>query len=366
MGKERNVGIDLLRILAMCMVVFLHVLAQGGVINNALAISKLHYYTQKSIQTIAYCAVNCYAIISGFVGVGRKWKISSLISLLFTVLFYTVGFSFIFYILKPQEIGLVGMFKAMLPDYWYVMAYCGLFFFMPILNRFIETASRETCFASIGWLFLVLSCTSPIFAIMGQDPFHLSEGFSMLWLMVLYLVGGYLKIYGINVKHVKAKMWILFAVCIAVTFLSKVATNVLGYPDLNILYYYTSPTIFLASIALVVIFSNLNIKSGKKQRITYFATFTFAIYLIHQQELVNLYCIQDQFVWVLDLHWALSIAATLGCAIAVCIICTIIDIMRFYLFKLCRVDKLVSLCQKIFDKIDAWIFKKIGIKQEEE
>lgn len=54
MEKERNIGIDLLRMIAMLLVVVLHVLAQGGVIDKAMQTSSAHYYILKGLQTIAY------------------------------------------------------------------------------------------------------------------------------------------------------------------------------------------------------------------------------------------------------------------------------------------------------------------------
>ena len=182
--KERIVGLDLLRILAMLFVVVVHVLAQGGVMNVAMSVSKWHYYPMKLIQTFAYCAVPCYAIISGYVAVGNKWKPSNLISLIFTALFYTIGFSVLFYLLKSGEIGFGGMVKGMLPDYWYLLCYCGLFFFMPILNKALELIEQKTMFCILLLMFLLFSATSPIFAIMGKDPFQLIEGFSVIWLMI--------------------------------------------------------------------------------------------------------------------------------------------------------------------------------------
>ena len=121
--KERNTGIDFLRIIAMIGVVFLHVLSQGGALDRAATISLRHYYRLKLLQTLGYCSVPMYAIISGYVGVGRKWKPSNLIYLIFTALFYTIGFSVLLYVFKSEEIGVVGMLKGMIPDYWYLMCY---------------------------------------------------------------------------------------------------------------------------------------------------------------------------------------------------------------------------------------------------
>ena len=361
--KERIVGLDLLRILAMFFVVVVHVLGQGGVMEKAMSVSKWHYYPLKLIQAVAYCAVPCYAILSGYVGVDKKWKPSNLISLVFTALFYTIGFSVLFYLLKPKEIGFSGMLRGMLPDYWYLVCYFGLFFFMPLLNKTLEAISQKMIFCILLLMFFVFSMTSPILMAIKRDPFRLLEGFSVIWLLVLYLVGGYLKLYGICKNRLKLKMVMLFLLSIFITLLSKGLTNELGYGNMNLLYHYTSPTIFLASVALVVLFANMDIRWKKKGIITYFSTFTFAVYLIHQQQFVNIYCIENQFLWVLEYHWIISVLAVLGGALLIYLICSIMDMIRFYIFQWLRLKQFAVWIEKTCARAIDWLTIKMGINE---
>ena len=64
--KERNYGIDLLRIISMFMVVVLHVVGHGGVLNATIGLT-LKGEIAWAIEIASYCAVNCYALITGFV-----------------------------------------------------------------------------------------------------------------------------------------------------------------------------------------------------------------------------------------------------------------------------------------------------------
>ena len=63
---KRNYGIDLLRMILMLMVVILHVLGHGGVLDATTPLSA-KYCVSWLIESFAYCAVNCYALISGYV-----------------------------------------------------------------------------------------------------------------------------------------------------------------------------------------------------------------------------------------------------------------------------------------------------------
>lgn len=69
--NSRNYGIDLLRIVAMFLVVILHILGQGGVL-KAVESNEINFTVSWLLEIGAYCAVNCYALITGFVLFFRK------------------------------------------------------------------------------------------------------------------------------------------------------------------------------------------------------------------------------------------------------------------------------------------------------
>jgi hypothetical protein len=51
----------------MLMVVVLHILGQGGVLKTARPLS-VEYEIAWFLEILCYCAVNCYALISGYAG----------------------------------------------------------------------------------------------------------------------------------------------------------------------------------------------------------------------------------------------------------------------------------------------------------
>ena len=143
--EERNYGIDLLRIVSMMMVVLLHVLGQGGILDGSDPLT-VKSETAWLLEIGAYSAVNIYAMISGYVGYGRKYKYSGLVYLYFQVLFYTVPTTIIFYIYRPELVNLKGKRELLFPfaynTYWYFTAYFCLAFFIPFLNMMLERLDR--------------------------------------------------------------------------------------------------------------------------------------------------------------------------------------------------------------------------------
>lgn len=95
--KGRNYGIDLLRIGSMFMIVLLHILGAGGM----LGATSYHVSFNRIlwlIEIACYCAVNCYAIVSGYVGYKQKFKFTNIIVLWLQVFFYTFLINLVFWI----------------------------------------------------------------------------------------------------------------------------------------------------------------------------------------------------------------------------------------------------------------------------
>ena len=109
--KERNYGIDLLRIVSMLMVVINHILRFGGVYSDNLAgIGRLLIV---GMDVLCLCAVNCFALISGYVGVRPKHKFSNIISLWLLVLFYGIVFLSVFALVAPEKISFEIVFQSL-------------------------------------------------------------------------------------------------------------------------------------------------------------------------------------------------------------------------------------------------------------
>ena len=142
--KERNYGIDLLRIVSMIMVVLLHVLGAGGLLDATFGINNKIVWL---LEVLAFCAVNCYALISGYVGVNSKFKLSNILILWLQVFIYNFIFYFIFLLLGKITFSfdvLKEMFFPVLSKrYWYFTAYFALFFLMPLLNFIINKNSKN-------------------------------------------------------------------------------------------------------------------------------------------------------------------------------------------------------------------------------
>lgn len=71
MEMDRNVGLDIARISAMCGIIILHILGQGGVL-EACDINSTEYWISWWIEICAYCSVDLFALLSGWLGIHKK------------------------------------------------------------------------------------------------------------------------------------------------------------------------------------------------------------------------------------------------------------------------------------------------------
>ena len=81
----------------MALIVLRHILGFGGILEN-VSLFSLNYGIAWLLDTAAECAVNCYALITGYIYTNAKFKYSNIVSIWLQVLFYTAGIAGLFFI----------------------------------------------------------------------------------------------------------------------------------------------------------------------------------------------------------------------------------------------------------------------------
>ena len=85
----RQMNLEMLRVVTMFMIITLHFLAHGGVL-NVIEPPGLKYYFYWSVAGICYVAVNCYVLITGYFQSCSKFRLKKLLLLLIEVWFYSI------------------------------------------------------------------------------------------------------------------------------------------------------------------------------------------------------------------------------------------------------------------------------------
>lgn len=366
LGK-RNLGIDLLRMTAMFMVVILHVLSRAGVL-DATEPGSVNYELSWLMRTFALCAVNCYAIISGYVGWKSKHKYYKLVSMWLWVEFYQLIAAAIIGIFKIGDFSQDVILKTFLPvangNYWYFSAYVGLFLFIPFLNKMIEKTDKTAFDKSFLCMFVFFCIFSPVYTTaFFNGTFGFIRGYSMIWLIVLYIVGGYLNKYSVADKLSKRALLLIYNGSCTAGFVSRyilrglsLLTNAKIKYEYMYVVDYTSFFVVIAAVSLVLLFAKTEIKSKRmKWLISTFSPVSFGVYLIHTQPLVWL-LIQDKLSFIGSYFPVFMVLSVLGVAAAVFVLCSIMDYGRLHLFRVLKVD---NFSKFIVKKISAVCLRKI-------
>lgn len=353
---KRNYGIDLLRIVAMLFVIILHICSYGGVSGDIVQFSQ-QSYALDLLQAVAYCAVNCYALISGFVGIKSEQKYSNIVLLWLQGLTYSVAFTVISIAIGIKPFSLSYAIKSLLPimtnRWWYLTKYAALFFLMPILNlaiRNIPKKKMQLILILLGTLYM----TSEL--VFRESVFDTAGGYSVTWLAFLYMVGAYVAFYDVPFEIHKWQAIVMFLVCTACTFLWKVVIEQVTFSYTGTarfglwLYRYTSPTVLIAAIALLLLFAKMRI--SRTALISVVSPLTFGVFLIHtNSHFLRALC--KVFVTdITDAPWYSVIIRVVAAAIFVFLICAIIDYIRLFVVKKLKLrERLLSIENRFTSQI---------------
>ena len=241
------------------------------------------------LEAFSYFGVNCFGLLSGLVGY-KKYNFSNLIYLWILVSFYSVLNSIILSI--KNEISkknfVLSFFPILIMRQWYFNAYFSMYIFVPFLNQGINSINRKTYRNIVLFLIAFFSLYNVIAVLFNKYNYHfLNEGYSTLWLIILYIIGGYFGKYIINYKNnfnIKYYFIYIFIYIFSSIFSSEIyfilLKNNKNYYGLIISY--LSPTIVLQAISLIMIFSKLKINNKFILKIiSFFTPLTFSTLLIH-------------------------------------------------------------------------------------
>lgn len=357
--QQRNYGVDMLRILSMLMIVTMHVLWQGGLLRTADP-SSVHYALGWGVEIACYCAVNCYGLISGYVGCTGRLRLHRVLGMWLQVAFYAVGMRLVCGALFPQMISVWEWKQGLRPIgyhfYWYYSAYFGLTLLMPALNAALRAMKKREGQAVL--VLLLLAC-SVLTTYSKADGMVVAKGYSVLWLAVLYLAGGYFRLY----EHEDRVIGLLRRFGFALYLLGVLAmwllmvgrwwlTGGVRHLMTDHTITFTYPLVVACAIALFAAFTA--IAPGKRTRriVSFLAPAAFGVYLIHAHPDVWMTMIIDKFLYLADVHAALLLPAVAASALGVYAVCTAIEKLRICMFELLGID---SACRLLTRRADRWL-----------
>ena len=295
-SKQRLYGIDIARLTAMFMVVVLHNLGRGGVLD--WTIDSMRDWVYLALENYAIVAVNVFALISGYLSAGKPLRARSIFSVWSTACFWSVSTALVGFVLGQinENDLLVSPFPISTGEYWYLNSYLLLQLLIPVLNCGIKSFTAS----QLGIVSGSLLVASALFESTG-----LNNGYSTMWLAVLWLTGAAIKLNKSAIdEHLSSKRLAL------AFFLLPLIVLVHEWNDVHVAQLdpyrwlsYTNPYVVVSSICLFVLATRINVKSQNARQVLKTASpLAFAVYVIDTSSWFYSIWLTGRFSWILNLQ----------------------------------------------------------------
>ena len=292
--KKRDANIELLRIVAMLMIITLHFNYRS----NALLVlgepaSNVQIFATV-LEAIAITGVNVYVLISGYYLSSSKVRLSKVLLLILQVYFYTLLISGAMmivgaYSVKPDD-KLDRMLKYLFPisseHYWFVTAYVIMYVLAPVMNAAVNTLKRKQLkTVIIGLLTWFCFIKSIVPAKFGTDRM----GYDFGWFICLYLIAAYIRKYNVvlfrDAKRSALVYFVSVIVIAAIIFIFykiNFETGKFIYLARDIPYHYNFFFALTGALGLFSVFRFMRLKENLfAEVIRIIAPYTLGVYLLH-------------------------------------------------------------------------------------
>ena len=293
MSIKRNPNIEYLRIISMFMILMLHSNGHGGVLDN-YEYGTFGYVLFWLVESFCMVSVNTFILITGYYGTSSKFKASKLLKFFIEVAAFSVLCTAIVRVIFSRNVGLKDWLYAIMPltsnRYWFASNYALLLLIQPILNAVIQRADK-IFLKRVIYLMIFLFSGLPTFLIWNREI--AGTGMNIIWFIILYLVGAYIHLYGLN--YGENRWFLLYILLIGMLFISDIVVpwiskTLLGYvAGVGIFNYYNTLFVLCASVCFFMLFvSKKKLKYNRlMMSMASIGTFVFGAYLISDHRIIR-------------------------------------------------------------------------------
>lgn len=268
----RESGIELLRILAMSLIVIHHFM--------------IHTITPKYFPLGLYnlfapwflTGVNLFFLISGYFQV--NYSLKNILKLTLTILFFVL-INWIALFLCNVQISYRDFIRSLIfpiseSPYWFIAVYYILLIISPLLNISLKQMTDIT----LGKFLLVFTFVNIYSCGLGYN-FVNSNGYSLLQCIYLYVVATYLRRTENRIKFSKSSLFLIFL-------LATISNCLLAYiyPTVKFIFHYNNIFLITASVSLFILFSRFHFRN---RIINSIASAALGCYLLQDGTFGNLF-----------------------------------------------------------------------------
>ena len=285
-------NLEVLRCVAMMMVVVLHYLGKGGMLPDLTAPLSVQDTAAWLLEAFCIVAVNVYMMISGYFLCESSFKLSRLLTLWLQLEVYSVGIGLLAVVtgmVPAAEVSthyyLTLLFPVTMGHYWFLTAYLFLYVLLPLVGRGLRLLTKEQFRVALILMLFTFCVMKSVL------PFRLEEdgkGYDCIWYLCVFCVAAYLRRFGIPFLQKKSGALLLYLIGVFGTFGEAMLLHLFYLRTgsleliLKIPYEYNHIFPFLASVGLFCLFLDSNIKGKIGAVAVKIAPYTLGVYLLHE------------------------------------------------------------------------------------
>lgn len=292
-GTSRMENLELLRCLAMMMVVVLHYLGKGNLLPELTGESiDSTGVAAWALEAFCIVAVNVYMMISGYFLSTSSFKLSRLIRLYLQVWVYSVGFGLLAAvtgILPAAEVDIHYILSLLFPismgHYWFMTAYVFLYLLLPLIGAGLRRMTKEQMQVTIGLLVVAFCLLKTVLPVRLEED---GQGYDCLWYVCVFVVAAYIRRFGIGFTESRGRALVLYVLgCLGVLaelFALRFVYLRTGSLDriLKISLEYNHLFPFLAALGLFGVFLKIRVSGKLGMTAVKIAPYTLGVYLLHE------------------------------------------------------------------------------------
>ena len=191
--KERNSNVELLRLIAMFLVLIVHAdfFSLGAPTHDDIISAPTSSFLRFFFESLSIVCVNVFVLISGWFGISPS--VRSFCNFIFQCLFFLVGIYIVFLLCGLTSLSVKGIAGClvMLNWNWFIKAYLGLYIIAPVLNAFVNNAEKKE-FQKVLLSFFIFQTA---YSWISGGAVFFEGGYSTMSFIGLYLLARYVKLH---------------------------------------------------------------------------------------------------------------------------------------------------------------------------
>lgn len=293
--------------------------------------------------------INCYLMITGYYMCTSNISLRKWLKLVCWVWFYNALFNVLFMASGYAEFSIHTLLRAILPigkvGSQFASTFIVFYLFIPFFNVLIKSLSKR----AYQWLLILIAL---VFVLCPYCPVYVLSSNYLLWFVCVYFYAAYMRIHVQETAKSK-QFWGITAIVFIV--LSVVSVAIGSCTTLWSPYYLVMDSNALLALptAIASFMYMKHVRIGQNKIINTIAASCFGVLLIHDNS-----TIMHQWLWHDTLHVsdlynfpiAHLITWSLLVVFGVYMVCTVIDMIRFY----CVEKPVFKIADKHFQKYQIW------------